>query len=142
MINTLKTTSFTDTGRAANKTYYYKVAAFKTVSGVRYTSPASAVLSVKTATKAPSISSYKNVKGKKAKIKWKSVSGASGYQLYMSTKKGSGYKRVYSGTKKSYAVKGLKKGKTYYFKVRTYKKATGCNAYSSYSGYKKVKIKK
>ncbi len=142
MINTLKTTSFTDTGRAANKTYYYKVAAFKTVSGVRYTSPASAVLSVKTATKAPSISSDKNVKGKKAKIKWKSVSGASGYQLYMSTKKGSGYKRVYSGTKKSYAVKGLKKGKTYYFKVRTYKKATGCNAYSSYSGYKKVKIKK
>ena len=142
MINTLKTTGFTDTKRAANKTYYYKVTAFKTVSGVRYTSPASAVLSGKTATKAPSISSYKNVKGKKAQIKWKSVSGASGYQLYMSTKKGSGYKRVYSGTKKSYTVKGLKKGKTYYFKVRTYKKATGCNAYSSYSSYKKVKIKK
>lgn len=142
IINSLKTNTFTDTKRGANKTYYYKVTAFKSVSGVRYISPASSVLYGKTATKAPKISSYENLKGKKAYISWNGVSGASGYQLYVSTKKSSGYKCVYSGTKRSYTVKKLKKNKTYYFKVRTYKKVTDGKAYSSFSSYKKVTIKK
>jgi len=36
----------------------------------------------------------------------------------------------------------LKKGKTYYVKVRAYRKMNGKTYYGSYSSVKKVKIKK
>ncbi len=142
IINSLKTTSYTDKTVKANKTYYYDVVAFKTVSGKKYGGVASKLLTTKTATATPKISYYKNNSSKKAKIKWKKVSGTTKYKLYMSTKKGSGYKCVYTGKKLSYTKSKLKKGKTYYFKVRTYKTLGGKKIYSSYSSVKKVKIKK
>ena len=40
------------------------------------------------------------------------------------------------------SVKGLKKGKKYYVRVRSYKKASGGNVYSSWSKAKPVKAKK
>ena len=39
-------------------------------------------------------------------------------------------------------MKKLKKGKTYYFKVRAYKKVAGKKVYTGYSNIVKVKIKK
>ncbi len=142
IINSRSTTSYKDKNVSANKTYYYDIVAFKTVSGKKYTSTASSLLTTKTATKTPKITYYKNTSSKKAKIKWGKVSGASGYKLYMSTKKSSGYKSIYSGTKLSYTKSKLKKGKTYYFKLRTYRTVNGKKIYSSYSSVKKVKIKK
>ena len=44
-------------------------------------------------------------------IKWGKVSSASGYEVYMSTKKSSGFKRIYRGAKTSYTKSSLKKGK-------------------------------
>ena len=41
-----------------------------------------------------------------------------------------------------YQMTGLKKGKTYYFKVKSYKKFGSKKLYSSYSTVKKVKISK
>ncbi len=141
-INSRSTVSYTNKKLSKNKTYYYKVVAFKTVSGKKYTSVASSTLTAKTATSAPKISYYKNTSSKAAKLKWKKVSGATRYQVYMKSGKKGKYKKIYSGTKLTYTAKKLKKGKTYYFKVRTYKKSGSVNAYSSYSSVKKVKIKK
>ena len=46
-------------------------------------------------------------------------------------------------TKTSVRFKKLKKGKTYYVKVRAYKKdSANSKVYGSYSAVKKVKIKK
>lgn len=81
---------------------------------------------------------------KAAKISWKKISGADGYVIYRSTKKNSGYKKVKTITKgstTSYTNKSLKSKKTYYYKVRTYKKVNGVTIYSSYSTPKKVKTK-
>lgn len=142
IINSLKTTSYTDKTVKANHTYYYDVVSFKTVSGKKYGSVASALVTAKTATATPNISYYKNKSSGKATIKWGKVSGATKYELYMSTKKTSGYKRIYSGTKTSYTKTKLKKGKTYYFKVRTYRSFDGDKLYSSYSSVKKLKINK
>ncbi len=142
VINSVNTTSYTDKNVKANKTYYYDVVAFKTVSGKKYGSVASALITAKTATATPKISYYKNSSSKKAKIKWKKVSGATKYKLYMSTQKGTGYKCIYTGTKLTYTKSKLKRGKTYYFKLRTYKTFNGKKLYSSYSSVKKVKIKK
>ena len=70
------------------------------------------------------------------------MSGASGYRLYMSTKKNSGFKAVYTGSKLTYQKKSLKKGKTYYFKVRAYRTVGSKKIYSAYSKTKSLKIKK
>lgn len=93
----------------------------------------------------PVIKSVTNKKGKKMKIVLKKkVSGAKGYEVAYSTNKKfkkSVKKLRFTGTSKT--IGKLKKNKTYYVKVRAYKKASnGQRIYGSYSNIKKVKIKK
>ncbi len=78
---------------------------------------------------------------KKATISYKKVSGGVKYQIQYSTKKSSGFKNVKTNTTSLKVTKsGLKSKKTYYFRVRAYKKV-GKTTY--YSGWvtKSVKIK-
>ena len=91
--------------------------------------------------KAPTIKSLKKSGKKAIKITYKKVSGVSGYQIYMSTKKKSGYKKIatLSSKKSSYTKGKLKKGKKYYFKVRTMKKVSGKYKYSSFSKVRSIK---
>ncbi len=58
--------------------------------------------------------------GADLKVTWEKVSGANGYDVYMSTGKLSGYKKVGTTTDASYTTNGLKKDKSYYFKVKAY----------------------
>lgn len=81
---------------------------------------------------------------KSAKLTIQRDKTVTGYILYMSTKASSGYKKITTLNKNSkvkYTKKKLKKGKTYYFKVRSYKKIGGKTYTSAYSKYKKVKAK-
>ena len=65
--------------------------------------------------KATTIKSLRKSGKKAVKITYKKVSGVSGYQIYMSTKKKSGYKKIatLSSKKSSYTKGKLKKGKKY-----------------------------
>jgi endoglucanase len=86
----------------------------------------------------------KNQKSKKIKISFKKVSGATGYEIQYSTSAAfkSG-KTVTKNTKKSsYTIKKLKKGKTYYVRVRAYKVVNGERVTGAYCKKKKVKIVK
>ena len=104
------------------------------------------------ATKIKASSKVVKVKGKKAiKITWKTTSGLKksdfdGYAIYKSVKKNSGYGKKAYATKKgtlSYTnTKGLKAGKTYYYKVRAYKLVDGKKVYTGYSTKTWKKIKK
>ena len=71
------------------------------------------------------VTAKRSSNGKKIYLKWKKVSGASGYQVYVSTKSNGGFKKVksLSSKKSSYTItkcgkKKLKKGKTYYVQLR------------------------
>lgn len=67
-------------------------------------------------------------------LRWSNTVGQTGFQLYYSTDRDSGYKKVVTTTKRKHTVKGLEKGKTYYFKVRRYYKYPDGNiAYGSFS---------
>lgn len=91
------------------------------------------------------ITSVKNSKAKTAVIKWNKVSNAKGYEVSMSTSKSKGYKviKTINNNKTVTLTKtGLKKGKTYYFKVRSFVKVGSKKVYSSYSTVKSVKITK
>lgn len=135
---------YTDSGLSAGKTYYYKVRGYRKISGKKYYSKYSSVVSAKAAPTKTTISSVKAGK-KKATITWKRQSGISGYEVLMSTKKNSGYKTIKIIKKAStvkYTKTGLKKGKTYYFKVRTHKTVNGKKVYGGSSNIRGVKITK
>lgn len=99
-----------------------------------------------TAPKKAKISKVSNVKTKKIKVVWKKDSTAAGYQIQIATnKKFTKGKKTYTIKKASTTSKtitGLKKKKTYYVRVRAYKKSGSKNVYGTYSSVKKVTIKK
>ncbi len=93
----------------------------------------------------PNLSKLINKPSKKMKIMWKKNSKAQGYQIQYSTD--SKFKkvkmtRVSSKNAKSRIIKNLKKKKTYYVRMRCYKKIKGTTYYSAWSNAKKIKIKK
>lgn len=82
-----------------------------------------------------------NKKGKKVTLKWKKISDAAGYVVYMKTNSGK-FKAVKT-VKKAKTVKAvisLKKGNKYSFKIRAYKLDEETNVYGAYSKIKKVKM--
>lgn len=94
----------------------------------------------------PVIKSVKNTKGKKIKIILREkVQGAAGYQVqYAINKKFTKAKKFKdTGSKTSvWTITRLIKGKTYYVRVRAYKKSSGKRLYGKWSKVKKVKITK
>ena len=85
----------------------------------------------------------KALKGGKAKLSWDSVSGAKGYKVYIYDKAKKKY--VHRLTKrasvKSVIHRGLKKGVTYKYKIRAYRKVNGKTVYSPYSAVKSVRAR-
>lgn len=147
-----KVNTWTDIGVSLGKTYYYKIRSYLDYGEGRNYSPYSSVVKMKLSANtseninAPAKAVIKKVTAGsgKATIIWKKQSGISGYQIYMSTKKNSGYKKIKTITKASatkYIKKGLKQKKRYYFKVRAYRKVSGKNVYGRYSAPKSVKIR-
>jgi len=121
--------------KAVKGASYYAVAVSKDGKVV---SKAGAAVAVKLA-KAPKIQKA-TAGSKNAKLSWKKVKGAK-VVVYRSTKKNSGYKKVATTRKNATSVtnkKGLKAGKTYYYKIATIKG----KLISAMSKAKSVKIKK
>ena len=86
----------------------------------------------------------KALKGGKVRLSWKSVPGAKGYRIYIYDKAKKKY--VHRLTKrasvKSVIHRGLKKGVTYKYKIRAYRKVNGKTVYSPYSAVKSVKVRR
>ncbi|MCI9079435.1 MAG: beta-mannanase [Lachnospiraceae bacterium] len=98
-----------------------------------------------TAPKKASLTSVnQKAKTKKVVVKWKKVSGATGYKVYMKMGKKGKYKLVKMLKKNSmvsYTTAELKSKKTYYFKVRAYKTESGKTVNGKYSAVKRVVVK-
>ena len=72
----------------------------------------------------------------KIKLTWEPLSRVDGYQIYRATSKSGTYSKVTSVTgasKSSYINEGRTCGKTYYYKVRAYKRINGKTVYSKFS---------
>lgn len=137
------TLSFTDQKKKFNKTYYYKVRAYRTEKGKAVTSKFSNILAGKVKLEKPVVTLRKKTTTGMS-VTWKRVAGASGYQVRYSLKKKSGYKTatVNKGSRTKYMRKGLKKGKTYYVKVRAYRTVKGKKVYSPWSALQALSLKK
>lgn len=133
-------TTYQDKNLKTAKTYYYKVETINKVNGKKGYSGDSAAVSAKTL-KTTSITAVKATGSTSVKLEWKVVDEASGYQIYRSTSKDSGYQQVgqvKGKNTKTYEDKTLEAGKTYYYQVRAYKSNSAKNGVSSFSKAQKA----
>ena len=111
---------------------------------------------IKKAKAAKATIKVKAMKKHKAKISWKKVSlsytvdskkytrAVTGYRVYRATKKNGKYRLIKTIKKAgtlNYTDKKLKKGKKYYYKVRTYTKIDGKTYLGKWSKVKRIKAK-
>ena len=144
-IATVKTTSYTVKKLTTGTKYTFKVRAYGTVDGEKTYSGYTKTVSAKPVPAAPKKIAVKNSAKKTAKLSWKKVAGADGYEVYRANTEKGKFKKIAtgkSGKSISYTNKKLSKNKTYYYKVRAYKNVNGKKVYGAYSQVVKVKIKK
>lgn len=130
--------SFKITGLTAGKTYIFAVKPYyksgDTVVWGNYTQ-------WETATR-PSTPKVTGTAGSKsATLSWKQISGATGYVVYYSTSKDGKYTKLAATKKLTYTASKLTGLKTYYFKVRAYRKTANGNVYSAYTSPIAVRTK-
>ena len=106
-----------------------------------YTGAAKATFKINPkAVKLSSLTAGKN----KITVKWKKGSSITGYQIQYSLKKNFSSKKTVTVSKASTlkaTLKKLKAGKTYYVRIRTYKKVGKTTYWSAWSAAKKAKVK-
>ncbi len=133
LIATTSTSYYTNKKLDTGRTYYYKVRAYHTYSTKKIYSGFTTVKSIKTVLLAPQKSKATKVKSTSIKVTWQKVSGASGYEIYSSTSKKGKFTKIKTTKSLSYTKSGLKKGKTYYYKIRAYRVVGKTKVYSSWS---------
>lgn len=122
--------------------YKFRIKAFKKAGNSTLWSSASESVTVLTDPATPTLKCSSGKKGA-VTLKWSNVSGESGYQVYYSTKKDGGYKKLVTNNADvtKFTANNLKNGKTYYFKVRSYKKTSDGTLYSLWSSVCKIKVR-
>ncbi|MCD8007467.1 MAG: fibronectin type III domain-containing protein [Clostridiales bacterium] len=127
---TTTSTSYTITGLTSGTTYYIRVRAYYSSTYGAWSSSTSIIYLAQAA-----ISSVSNTTSG-ITVKWSAVSGASGYQIYISTSSSfSSNTSSAKTTSTSYSVTGLTSSTTYYVKVRAYSGST----YGAWSSKKSIK---
>ena len=126
---------YQDKSVESGKTYYYKVKACNTKSeNISYSDDSNIVKGGKL--DLVTILEYQT-KAKYVKLTWTKSVNATGYEIYRSEKKNSGYKKIKTISKNSklyYQDKSVESGKTYYYKIKAYSKGAEKTFYSQFSG--------
>ena len=142
-IDSVGTSSWTDSSVKTGKTYYYKIKVVVKTQNGNQTSGFSNVKSAK-AVPAKTTLKAKASNAKNVKLTWSKVKGANGYEIYRSNSKDGKYQKVKTiskGGTTSYKDGKLKKSTTYYYKIRAYRKVDRKKVYGSYSSVVSVKTK-
>lgn len=125
---------------SAGKNITYRIQTYRIVNGITYYSDKK-TLATGTKPNTPAISKLSKIKTSNKpgiKVSWKKSSGARLYVIYMSTSKTKNFKKIDIITGNSYKALNLKKGKTYYFKIRA---ISSNKIYSSISKVRYLKVK-
>lgn len=118
----------------SGSSYYFKVAAYKFSANKRIYGAGSTVVSARP--KPGKISRITTKKGKKKiRIKWKKVSGASGYEISRAVRAKGSYKLIKRTKKHTYTNK-VKRKKKYYYRIRAYRRVNGSRIYGAYVYFK------
>ena len=121
-------TGYTNTGAVVGTQYYYYVVA---VSAAGHESEPSDIVTRTCDMPRPVVTATNNEKTGKVLLTWEPIDGAISYNIYRSTSKDSGFKKVYSVTGTSYGHSSGTPGVTYYYKVVAVNANTAANSAAS-----------
>ncbi len=127
----------------SGQSYRFRVCA----TAGKYSGSYSSVLKTATKVSTGKLKTLKSTKSGTLTATWSKLSGADGYQLYLSTSKKFTSKTTKKVTVKKNktvktTVKKLKKNKKYYVKLRGYKTVSDKKVYGAFSAVKSIKVKK
>lgn len=124
-------------------TYYLRVRSILTIDGLQaYSDWSNAVAAKNIAVAKPKLSSV-TAGTSKAIVKW-TKKAVTGYEIQYGTSpdfKASKTIKIGKASTVSKTIKSLKKGKTYYFRIRSYQKTADGVCYSDWTAKKSIKIK-
>ncbi len=134
---TTKDTSYTFTSIKPGTTYKFAVRAYVNTGEVIYWSDYTPYISATTPL-TPTVTLASNSKGK-VTINWTNAGDVTGYQIYYSLNKTSGYKKLTNA--KTSGTFSFVSGSTYYIRVRAYTKVSSGYVYGAFSPVKAVTVK-
>ncbi len=137
-IKTTKSTSYTNNKLKISKKYWYRVRAYDIKNGKRVYSPYSKTKYMSPKLAAASVS-VKSATSSSIKLSIKKPSGATGVYIYRRTSSSGKWSKIKTTTSSLYTNTKLKSNKTYYYRVKAYRKSGGKYFYSDYS--KQIKKK-
>jgi fibronectin type 3 domain-containing protein len=135
----LLTAYYNHTSLTTNQTYYYRVIAFRTVSGVTTTSAESVIVSATPVPTAPTnvsvtLNSYNSLN-----ISWDAVGGATRYEVSRAESSTGEFTPLYLTDHLNITDNNLVTGKYYYYKVRAFIDGDPI-VYGDYSSIKSLKV--
>ena len=129
---------YTDGSVKAGITYTYTVRAYKGSALSAYNKNGSRIVRLT----APVQYKPSSKASGKLTVRWKKAAGASGYQIQYAASRSMRGSRTVSTSALTRTLSGLKKGSTYYVRIRAYKKVSGKTYYSTWSSVKNAKVRK
>lgn len=129
---------YTDGSVKAGTMYTYTVRAYKGSALSAYNKNGSRIVRL---TAPVQYKPSSKASGKLA-VRWKKAAGASGYQIQYAASRSMRGSRTVSASALTRTLSGLKKGSTYYVRIRAYKKVSGKTYYSTWSSVKNAKVRK
>ena len=129
---------YTDGSVKAGITYTYTVRAYKGSALSAYNKNGSRIVRLT----APVQYKPASKASGKLTVRWKKAAGASGYQIQYAASRSMRGSRTVSASALTRTLSGLKKGSTYYVRIRAYKKVSGKTYYSTWSSVKNAKVRK
>ncbi len=141
-IGTSTINHFTDTVKIPGRRYYYYIKSYVNVNNSKVYSGNSRTAKIMVRLPKNSIQSYDRTYASKITLTWSKTNNATGYQVYRATSKNGKYKRISNTSKMTYSDKNISPKKTYYYKIRAYKKIDGkVFCYSEFSTIRIVRSK-
>jgi fibronectin type 3 domain-containing protein len=144
-IATVTKKSFTDTDAPNNATVKYKIYAYYTGSDGQTSKSKGSAVSKIYYLKTPTLKSVSSNVSKTITPKWSRNKNATGYEIQYSKSKTFKSKvttlRIVTNDTVSWKISGLKKGTTYYVRVRAYVTKKGSKSYSAWSSTLSCKSK-
>ena len=109
---------YSDESVKTGKTYYYRVTEIRQDG----TEIESQVLQILATLRVPSGGLVKITKENKVKLTWKAVKDATGYEIFRSNRKETGFQSIGTSKQTNYEDTTVKSGKVYYYKISAIKK--------------------
>lgn len=121
--------NYKNSSLTTNKTYYYKVVAYKTVNKKAVLGKESTIISATPYLKTTKVTGY-NTYYEYARIFWTKVTGASAYRVYRSSTENGKYEYIGDTKNTYYNDKNVDADTTYYYKVKPYRLVNNSKKYA------------